>query len=340
MRGTEARQRRTLIATGAIVAAVATVVVLVMNALPERPQDNSMDVVLSTPIVGQGIAVDSKVLMRGVPVGVVTALDKHGGTVNVRLRLDENQTRGLTDGFGFDFRPANSFGLSALSITPRDGGVPLVDGQVIDRSPDVNATMSQMLNGQVTLITSVVNDKLIELMKHSADYLTALAPMIEGGLTLTNVLADTQRTASDVLLAKANHVLEPMPELLDATLPAIQNFRHLKGWQLPMDNDRAMESLVLIDDGVFGPLSDIVKNDKTALLPATEIARSMADAVSALVQRSRGSLRWDKLLAGLRDTYSGPEGAKTAKVRLILEPLPALQAVMQEPSDLDGNRTR
>ncbi|AYM43581.1 hypothetical protein [Mycobacteroides chelonae] len=341
VRGTDAQQRRTLVRVGAGLAAV---VVLLAASIAARPADRllgTLDVVLSTPTVGQGINVDSVVMLHGVSVGSVVAMDHRHGLMDLRIRLNRNQIRGLTDSFGFDFRPQNTFGVSALSITPREGGIPLVDGLHIDRSPDINATMSQLLNSGIAVVTGVLTDELVRFIRRATEYTAALAPLIETGLVLTSLIAEIQQGESADLLARFNDIIEPLPLLVDLSFSSVHRFRYLKGYEYPVaDIGVTLGSIDQINLGLFGPLGDILAKHRTELTPTTEIARSFADAVTSLVQRSRGSVRLDKALAGLGEMYNGPDSKRSVKFRLLLEPLPVLQSAMPGPADLDGNGTR
>ncbi|MBB4852891.1 hypothetical protein HNP40_000257 [Mycobacteroides chelonae] len=341
VRGTDAQQRRTLIRVGTGLAVVIATVAALIAARPVDRPLGTLEVVLTTPTVGQGITVDSVVMLHGVSVGSITAMGSRSGLVDLRIRLDRNQIRGLTDSFGFDFRPLNTFGVSALSITAREGGSPLLDGQHIDRAPDINATMSQLLNSGIEVVTGVLTDDLVRYVRRATEYTAALAPLIETGLVLASLIADTQRGTSADLLARFNDIVEPLPSLADLSLSSAHRFRYLKGYQYPVaDIGVTLESIDQINLGLFGPLGDILAKHRTELTPVTEIARSFADAVTILVQRSRGSVRLDKAMAGLSEMYNGPESKRSVKFRLLLEPLPVLQSVIPEPADLDGNGTR
>ncbi|WP_418002828.1 MlaD family protein [Mycobacterium sp. PDNC021] len=341
VRGTDAQQRRTLVRVGALLAAVIAVVVAVVAARPVDRPLGTLDVVLSTPSVGQGININSIVMLHGVSVGSISAMDNRRGLVDMRIRLNRNQIRGLTDSFGFDFRPQNTFGVSAVSITPREGGSLLIDGQHIDRAPDINATMSQLLNSGIAVVTGVLTDDLVRFIRRATEYTAALAPLIESGLVLTSLVAETQRGSAADLVAKLSDVIEPIPSIVDLSFPAAHRFRYLKGYRYAIsDIGSIVASLEEISDGLFGQLGDILASHRTELTPSTEIARSFADAVTALVQRSRGSLRLDKTLAGLGEIYNGPDSKRSLKFRLLLEPLPVLQSAMPPPADLDGNGAR
>lgn len=340
VRGTEVQQRRTLVRTGAIVATIVAVVLAVVAALPARRPAGALDLTLSTPTLGQGILVDSNVIMRGVPVGTITSIDRHHGIVEVGMRLESNKIHGLTDSFGFDFRPENMFGVSALSLTPREGGNSLANGQRIARSPDINATMSELLNTQLASVTKVLDDTLVQFIKRAANYTSAMAPMIETGLVLANLIAETQRSSSAELVRKFNEIIESTPDMLDFAFTSIHKLRYLKNYRLPQaDMAPTLGTIKEFDDGMWGPMAELLVDHRTELEPTVELARSFADAVTTLVVRSRGSMRLDKTLAALNSIYYGPE-KPSLKLRLMLEPLPVLQSVAPAPTDLDGNGTR
>lgn len=335
VRGTEVQQRRTLVRLGGVLTSVIAVVVAVVGALPEQRPPGTVDLVLSTPTVGQGIIVNSHVMLRGVNVGSITSIERRSGVVDLGIRLNSSKIRGLTDSFGFDFRPANSFGVSALSLTPRDGGALLVSGRHIDRSPDINATMSELLNSQIGMVSGVLDDTLVQYIRRAADYTTALAPLIETGLVLTNMIAQTQQQTPGELIDKLNAIMDPVPDIVDFTLTSMHQFRYLKGYEYPVAHPEiATETLNLVGSSLFGSLGGILDKQRAALTPIMEIGRAFADAVTAMVARSRGSMRLDKVLAGLNEVYGG-SGKRAVKFRLLLEPLPVFQSAVPLPANLD-----
>ncbi|SLG56249.1 MlaD family protein [Mycobacteroides abscessus] len=341
LRGTEEQQRRTLVRTGAAVALAATLIATVVIMLPKREPANTIRILLTTPSVGQGIDVDSTVLLRGAPVGAIIALNHHGELTDLQIRLNTSDIHGLTDEFGYDFRPKNTFGVSALSLTPRDGGSPLIEGQRIARAPEINATMSQMLSGQVNFVNKVLTDKLARFIGHSVNYTAATAPLIESGLAFTSLITQTQREESAVLLRRFNRILEPLPGFVDSVFFTMHDLRNAKQVDAPIDNPAVIyDSFSLIGTELFGKTGDLLGKHQREFRPGAEIARSFADAVSTMLQRSRGSARLDKLLAGLTEVYNGPNSVhssqKSFKLKVVLEPLPVLEAVLPPVSDLDG----
>lgn len=336
LRGTEQQQRRVLVRIGAGALAATALTICIAEAWPHHRPANSIDITVSTASIGQGIDERSNVLLRGVTVGTVTAITRNNGSMNMQLRLDSTAIHGLTDAVGYDFRPQNSFGLSAMNLIPHDSGKPLADGLFIERNPETNATMSQLLNGAVTVVNGVVTEKMVNLIKDSADYVGALTPLLETGFILANQIAETQQSDSAALVEQANAALQPLPQLIDSTLTVTHNLRNLKGnAHLSNDIDTARQTLDLVSTGVFGLLGQVLGKHTADLTPATEIARSFLDAVSTIIQRSRGGLRLDKILAGLQDTYSGPPGAQSLKLRVLLEPLPVVESALPPLSDLD-----
>ncbi|MGV0625544.1 MlaD family protein [Mycolicibacter minnesotensis] len=313
---------------------------LVARMLPERLPPNTIEIVLSTPTVGQGVDATSMVLLHGVQVGTVESVDYHAESADLRLRLDRGAITELTDSFGFDFRPANIWGMSAVSLTPFEAGGPLTDGQRIDREPLTNATVAQLLNTQMTLTEDVLTPDFFRLIKNSTQYITALLPFVESGFIWMTMLVDTQRESPVTLLQRTNRLLEPFPVFYESISNDLHSFRYLEDFEFPV-NDIAtvIDTLGSVRDDVIGQLAHILGKYRTELTPATEIGRAIADSISAMVQRSRGSLRLDKLLAGLAESYVGPDGGKSMNLRLVLESLPAMQSgIPSVPGPAGGTR--
>lgn len=341
LRGTDEQQRRMLVCTGAAVIVVSMIVYLVVSAWPSREPADTVKIVLATPTLGEGIDVGSKVLLHGVAVGAVTTINHHGELTDMGILLRRNDTRGLTDSFRYDFRPANTFGISALSLLPEEGGNAISNGQRIERSPEINATMSRVLTGQVNIVNKVLTDKLAQLIGRSVEYTGALAPLFETGFVLTSLIAQTQQEMPTVLLGRVNRILEPLPIFTDTFLASAHNLRVRQGVEeFTNKPDRLMGSIELAGTDLFGKAGDVLGKYQIEFGPGAEIVRTFADSFSSLIQRSRGSLRLDKLLDGLTEVYNGPTTTKTNqksfKLKVILEPLPVLESALPPVSDLDG----
>jgi len=327
--------------TGAAVAVVATIAYLLVAAWPSRQPVDTVKIVLATPTLGEGIDVGSNVLLHGVAVGAVTAINHHGELTDLGILLQRNDTRGLTDSFRYDFRPANTFGISALSLLPEEGGNTISNGQRIVRSPEINATMSRVLTGQVNIVNKVLTDKLARLIGRSVEYTGALAPLFETGFALTSLIAQTQQEMPAVLLGRANRMLEPLPIFADSFITSVHDLRTRHGVDEAVNKpDRLIETIEAAGNDLFGKAGDVLGKYQAEFGPGAGIVRTFADSVSSLIQRSRGSLRLDKLLDGLTEVYNGPATVKTNqksfKLKVVLEPLPALESALPPLSDLDG----
>lgn len=329
-----------LVGTGAVVVAISVLVTLVVNLLPERLPAGTMEIVVLTPTVGQGIDTQSQVVLHGISVGTIVGVKRHGEAAELRLQLDTRSVHGLTDSFDFDFRPANAWGLSALNLVPGEAGNPLLDGARIEREPTINATLSQLMSGQMTFVNNVLTEKLARLIRNSSEYTMALVPFIESGLVLANLVAETQRDTSAALLRNFNSLTTPIPGVIDTMLTSVYNFRHQKGGELlTADMTPVHETLAVIAPDAVRMLVEIAGDHKTELTPATEVARSLLDGFATIAQRSRGSLRLDKLLAGLQSGYFGAAD-DTSQFRLVLEPLPAIESAMPALLNSDGTGGR
>ncbi|GAA2434733.1 hypothetical protein A7G45_23740 [Mycolicibacterium llatzerense] len=341
LRGTDEHQHRILVGTGVMVVTVALLVYAVVTLWPAKHSADAVKFILTTPSVGEGIDVDAKVLLRGVAVGTVTELNHHGELTDVGIQLNRNDTRGLTDAFRYDFRPANTFGVSALSLEPGEGGNAIADGQRIGRAPEINATMAQLLTGTVNFANKILTDKLAHLIGRSVDYTAALAPLLETGFALTSLIAETQREEPAVQLGRVNRILEPLPVLAESVFASVHGFRNRPALEEFIDRPGPLaDTLEGVGNELLGKAGDVLGKYQRELGPTTEIVRAFADAVSSMVQRSRGSVRLDKLLAGLTEIYNGPStehtNQKSFKLRLVLEPLPALESALPPTSNLDG----
>lgn len=332
--GNRNRQNRVMRRTGLAVVALAVVGAVGITAIPRWKPAHTVEITLSTPVVGQGIRDHSPVMLRGVVIGTVTSITRNDAVSEVTLGVDRDVAQGLNDSLGYDFRPANMLGKSVVNLIPRGSGSPLADGQRIERGPEANATMAQLLSNTSTVINGVVTDTMVKSILRSVQYTNALMPLIETGFVFTNLLLQTQTVDAGTTMRTVGTLLQPLPGLTEVMLTTQHNMYTLKGREALIERwPDVLSVLTLVQgDGLLGPAAAALARPRVAAGPATEIARSFADSLSTQLEFSRGGVRIDRLLAGLQTAYSAAdpndEGAKAVKLRVMLEPLPVFQSTL------------
>ncbi|WP_157897352.1 MlaD family protein [Mycobacteroides franklinii] len=332
--GNRNRQNRVMRRTGLAVVALAVVGAVGITAIPRWKPAHTVEITLSTPVVGQGIRDHSPVMLRGVVIGTVTSITRNDTVSEVTLGIDRDVAQGVNDSLGYDFRPANMLGKSVVNLIPRGSGSPLADGLRIERGPEANATMAQLLSNTSTVINGVVTDTMVKSILRSVQYTNALMPLIETGFVFTNLLLQTQTVDAGTTMRTVGTLLQPLPGLTEVMLTTQHNMYTLKGREALIERwPDVLSVLTLVQgDGLLGPAAAALARPRVAAGPATEIARSFADSLSTQLEFSRGGVRIDRLLAGLQTAYSAAdpndEGAKAVRLRVMLEPLPVFQSTL------------
>ncbi|MDO3068976.1 MlaD family protein [Mycobacteroides abscessus] len=332
--GNQKRQDRVMLRTGTAVVALTVAVAILIAAVPKWKSRDIVEITLSTPVVGQGIREHSPVMLRGVVVGTVTSVGRNDGVSELTLGVNKDVAKSLNDSLGYDFRPANMLGKSVVNLIPRGAGSPLANGRRIERGPEANATMAQLLSNTSTVVNGVVTDAMVKSILRAAQYTNAMRPLIETGFVFTNLLVQTQTVDTGTTLRKLDTLLRPLPGLSEAMLTTQHNMYWLKGREALFDRwPDVLSVLTLVQgDGLVGPAAVALARPRVAAGPATEIARSFTDALSTQLEFSRGGVRIDRLLAGLQSAYSAAhpnnDGAKSVKLRVMLEPLPVFQSTL------------
>lgn len=332
--GNQQRQNRVMRRTGLAAVALTVAIAAVVMAVPRWKTRDTVEITLSTPVVGQGIHNRSPVMLRGVAVGTVTSITRNDAVSELTLGIDKAVADGLDDSIGYDFRPANMLGKSVVNLVPRGPGNPLTDGQSIERAPETNATMAQLLSNTSRVINGVVTDTMVKSILRAAQYTNALMPLIETGFVFTNLSLQTQSVDAGTTMRKLGTLLQPLPGLTEVMLTTQHNMYTLKGREALIERwPDVLSVLTLVQgDGLLGPAAVALARPRVAAGPATEIARSFSDSLSTQLEFSRGGVRIDRLLAGLQTAYSAAdpndEGAKAVKLRVMLEPLPVFQSTL------------
>lgn len=332
--GNQQRQNRVMRRTGLAAVALTVAIAAVVMAVPRWKTRDTVEITLSTPVVGQGIHNRSPVMLRGVAVGTVTSITRNDAVSELTLGIDKAVADGLDDSIGYDFRPANMLGKSVVNLVPRGPGNPLTDGLSIERAPETNATMAQLLSNTSRVINGVVTDTMVKSILRAAQYTNALMPLIETGFVFTNLSLQTQSVDAGTTMRKLGTLLQPLPDLTEVMLTTQHNMYTLKGREALIERwPDVLSVLTLVQgDGLLGPAAVALARPRVAAGPATEIARSFSDSLSTQLEFSRGGVRIDRLLAGLQTAYSAAdpndEGAKAVKLRVMLEPLPVFQSTL------------
>ncbi|WP_297615056.1 hypothetical protein [Nocardia sp.] len=331
--GSERRQRRVLLLTGVVTVVVLLIAIFAAARISGREPGGVLHVTVRTAYLGHGIAAGSTVVLHGVEVGRVESV--HGGQVRgveIGIGLQRNQIGGLTDAVGFDYRPMNYFGVSALNLLPGAGGKALTDGLRLDRAPEGDFTMASLLSRTSTVVNGVVTDRMVEVVRRIADYTDALAPLIEAGFTVADALAETQQRMPDVQLRQLNTLLDPLPVFTDDAISAVKAVREVPSAETIINKFGPMnDTMQLIATGFFGPLGALLGSHTQDFTPLTEILRTVSDPVSSTLQKAQLGTRLDQVLSGFESAYTGPDQDKSLKLRIVLDQLPALAAALPLP---------
>ncbi|WP_433654376.1 MlaD family protein [Nocardia sp. CA-128927] len=331
--GSPRRQRRILVLAGLATALVLVVAAVTAARVPQRDTDDSIQITIRTPYLGQGITEGTQVLLRGVPVGRIDTVASSGaGGVELGIRLRSSRIEGLTDAVAFDYRPQNYFGVTGLNLLPGSGGRPLTNGQRLDRRAQGNFTMSAMLTRSSQIVNGVLTDRMVDVIGRMANYTTALAPLIEAGFITANAIAEMQRSTPDVQLRAVNDILDPAPKFLDDAITAESAMWGMPSAQSVVHEFGPMETTMqLIATGFFGPVGTLLGSHAADFTPLTEIIRTLSEVVSASMRKAQFMPQLNAVLTGLESAYTGPEGDKSLKVRLAVESIPVLATGLQLP---------
>ncbi|MCC3312293.1 hypothetical protein [Nocardia africana] len=327
LRGTEQSRARIFAAIGA--GFLATVVAAATAAVVFRPDGHAgrMELTIETPYVGEGVIVGTSLNLHGLSVGEVTAVTSvPGGGVRLRADLEPGRISGLTDAVGIDFRPANYFGVTAINLVPGEGGMPLRDGQVLDRVPEGNFTMQALLSRLGTVSGGVLTTDLVRVVDKATRYTDGLTPLIETGLSAAAAVAEVQRVRTSVLMANAASISEAFPPFLDGAVKATQG---LVGTEVSTTSEQeyrqgVIPSLDLIANSLFGAVGHLLSGHEAELLPATRILTVLSGTTAVLVDSAGIGSRAEELRNRLGNLF-GVEG-RPVQVHIVLDRLPALAA--------------
>ena len=336
LRGTDRQQNRILNIVAVAVIATVVVVALGATAIYRHSQGRgSLHVSMDIPTVAPGVATGTKVILRGAEVGQVTGLAKVAdGTVRMELELSPDKIGGLTDAFDVDFRPANYFGVTGVNVIGRSGGAPLVAGQILNRAPVGDFTMSTMLEKGSFVINGTLTNSMIETLDKVVRYTNGLNPMIQSGIVFVDRIAKTQREFPSILFGDMNAILEMLPAFDRETIDAMYSifdtkFNRLSDGSMGVDDrflDDTDAGLKLGSGSLFSAAGHLLASHPDELTPATDAVKALTDTVPNILASGALTGRLRTIIDNYDNAFTGPDNAKTLNLRVVVENMPMLAA--------------
>ncbi|MGQ4601587.1 Mce family protein [Nocardia sp. R6R-6] len=299
---------------------------------PHAGSPDTLDLSIDVPAVAPGVGKGTKVIIRGAEVGEVSELAKtHTDAVRMSLSLRSDRIRGLTDAFDIDFRPENYFGVTAVNLVGRPGGGRLMGGQVLNRIPVGDYTMSTMIEKGSIAVDGTLSESMIATLDKIIRYTDGLTPMIQTGILVADRVTQTQQALPSTLLTDMNNTLEVLPAFNRQAVDALANFFDNKMNRLPDGSygvdeglfDMTNQGLTLAATDLFGAAGKLLASHGAELTPVTQIVTALSDTVPHLLDGGTSLEKLATLVDRYNKSFTGPEHAKTLNVRLILDDLPA-----------------
>lgn len=330
--GSDADQDRLLQRTGLVAVVVIVIAVLLfvlVRPMVDKPGSDRLVFTISTPTVGVGIEAITPVLLRGVEVGRVTRIETGPGRLpEITLDLDRAAVGSLRADFGFDYRPKNYFGISAVNIL--NGGTPtaemLATGDRITRTASPDNTMGMMIELGSDMVDGSMREPMMDAITRSLAYTAALEPLVHAGVVVGTTVEKTQRHLPAKLLADYNDIARALPPFImgvvDAGHATYSSTMRDAGDEIMA---RYATALQAIAESFFSMVGELLGGNKESLASTVEILRNTAGVLPATTSGMLTPVTLRDLVSRLNGAFSPtPGGGRTLAVKL--DVLPVLQA--------------
>lgn len=332
----EAEKRVFAIVGAAVVLGIAGVggLVDVFNPFGGRAA-NQISVVIDTPYVGPGVGKGTAMVMHGVTVGEVTAIQSlPKGGVRLDADLQKAPAAGLTDSMSIDFEPINYFGVTGINLIGAAGGQPLRDGARLNIVPKGNFALETLLSRLGKLTTGALTKQLIQVVDKATRYTDALNPMIETALIAANAVAETQTVPTARLLTNATGLSVAFPPFVNAAIDVGDSSvhgRNASNWGTWNISDETYQRIFkpyidLAQHGLFGAVGRLEGTHVDDLLPAIDSVQALTDVVPPLIRPEGISDMLVELRSRLERMYAGTPEQRAMQVRIVLDRLPGVAA--------------
>ncbi|WP_290047544.1 Mce family protein [Nocardia nova] len=318
-----------------MILAVAIVVLMVVVVYPHFRGRGDLSLSVDVPYVAPGVAVGTKVTLRGAEVGEVSRLDKAAtGAVRMGLVLHPGEITGLTDAFEMDFRPENYFGVTAINIVGQPGGAGLVAGRILDKIPAGDFTMSTMLEKSSLVVDGTLTDSMIASLDKIIRYTNGLDPLIQSGIVFADRVSATQRAMPTVLLGEMNQILAALPGFDRQTIDALYSifdtgFNRRSDGSVGVDDtimDRTNQGLNLASGSLFSAAGHLLASHATELTPVVDVVTVLSDIVPVVLDHGAVTAKLRTVIDRYNKAFTGPDNAKTLNLRIVLDNFPAVAA--------------
>lgn len=330
LRASAKSETRTLTIIGAafLLCVMLTGALIVLNPFNGHT-DDQISVVINTPYSAPGVDKGTPVILHGVQVGeIIGVTSLPGGGLRLDTELNKRPITGLTNTMSIDFRPANSFGVSAVNLIASTGGRPLQDQIVINTAPKGNFSMQALMSHINELSGGVLTPKLIGVIEKATLYSDALNPLIETMVIVANAITTIQEVSTARLLANTEGISVLMPSVVTAatdvgnalTKNAVGTVPELVADQkiIPV-LDRALFAL-------FGTVGRLEASHTDELLPAVTAVQTFADVVPSVVSPYDIAETLVELRSRFEKLWGGIPEQRALQVRIVLDALPGIAA--------------
>lgn len=333
IRGSTDHQSRLLTRVG--VGSIAAIGMAAGAFAVQQAHDSVPDGVLMSidvPFVAPGVEPGTKILLRGQRVGEVVDMDRsQGGSINMNLVLDDNQTDGLTDSFDLDFRPENYFGSTAVTLASNPGGDPLTSGSHMTKTPVGDFTMSTMLEkGSLTIDGSLTND-VVSGLDETVHYMDGLTSWVETGVVVADRVAKSQQHVPSELLGKFNDITAESPAFIDQLAKALNILYHSAYNRMPDGSigldDAFIEDtdtgLSLASSKLFGQAGALLASHGDELVPLTSTVKAVSDLIPHL-DGAMNPAQVRELRQRVESAFTDTGDGQRLRLRVVLDNLPAI----------------
>ncbi|MEU6559338.1 MlaD family protein [Nocardia nova] len=313
---------------GASILAAAVVAAATIRLVTGGTDRDDLEIQLRTEQIGDGVVVGSPVRAQGVPVGEVVGVDSVGdGRQKITISLARNRVTELTDNFNVDYAPENLFGITTLSLEPRDGGAPLRSGELLDLSGPNAARVNDVTMGALLRMVSQTTDtvltpKLTQLITQLNTGMQAFTPLVQAMVSVSEIVADTQRYLPAYVMSQMGVMLNGAGEYSSATFHMFHDIYHIDTLQ--------PDKRPLFDTAIDVLSNKTLPTSADLLFAAQPYFDSYVQALTPLVQATATSTGaqsgqqihelLDRLEAMFSDTPDGP----ALNIDIVLHALPGV----------------
>ncbi|HVG84536.1 MAG TPA: MlaD family protein [Vicinamibacterales bacterium] len=276
---------------------------------------------------GHGLTVGSDVVMRGVVVGKVVAIDESEQGTRVEMGLQSDAANQITTTATFAYAPSNYFGITSVDVSPGKAGRMIRSGETLVQRRVEDASVGALIASAGDMTGVFASGRVDAAIDRAVVYAQAMVPIMRSYYLLGGIRSELRTGSLSADLRTAGSMASVLPGVIQDYLDAQLVLARSKMIGPVTDEFAPIDATMrLIATGFFGPVGKVLGSHQSDFTPSTTMGAAAAATGAQYLRAVGGADGMRSLTSRLEAAFSGPAGDR--RLHVVLQQLPAVASVV------------